>query len=231
MKLMRAAEILIEKIEREYKDDVAAVSLSEARKSGLNVIYPLTNALALLNRDTVKRGRGKLKRELLQMPLVPKDFERLYDVIFATNSVEEIKASIHQLILNTEDLIESETIKYRPVNDFKDQLHGFYEELINYYNKIRHGCEIGDYVTAFYAANEIVGEIEDVMQYTSISATNLPDIIGAYTLSDIQGFLDTVDQHQQAFVSLLEENGVELLIFEDMNALETYMLGGNHEQQ
>lgn len=208
-----------------------AVSLSEARMSGLNVIYPLTNALALLNRDTVKRGRGKLKGELLQMPLVPNDFERLYDVIFATNSVEEIKASIHQLILNTEDLIESETIKYRPINDFKDQLHGFYEELINYYNKIRRGCEIGDYVTAFYAANEIVGEIEDVMQYTSISATNLPDIIGAYTLSDIQGFLDTVDQHQQAFVSLLEENGVELLVFEDMNAFERYMLGGNHEQQ
>lgn len=195
-KFIDKSKKVFDQVYKHYFHLEQSVTLTEARKSGLNVIYPLTNALALLNRDTVKRGRGKLKGELLQMPLVSEEFEGLYDIIFETNSVEEIKKTIHQLIRNTEDLIESELVKHRSINAFKDQLHGFYEEIINYYNKIRRGCEIQDYVTAFYAAHEIVSEIEDVMQYTNISLDNLPDLVRAYNLSDMENFLDVVDNHE-----------------------------------
>jgi hypothetical protein len=197
--------------------------ISSARKHGINVIFTLTYALALLNRDTIKRGRGKLKSEIMSMNLVPEDFELNYDVIFDKSSLTEIKEASMSLIQSTETLLKSEEQKLLESRDFKDQLDGFYEELINFYNKINHGCEVGDYVTAFYAAAEIENEIDDVLEPTGQNSKQLPDMIGAYDPNYISGFLSIVEVHQKAFEKMLADNGVKLKTFQNMDDLEQFL--------
>jgi hypothetical protein len=200
-----------------------ATDLTSVRRHGINVIFSLTYALALLNKETVKRGRGKLKKEILAMPLVPKDFERHYDVIFESKDLGAIKSASRHLVSNMEELLSNEETKQIEPVEFKEQLHGFYEELINFYNKIHHGCETGDYVTAFYAANEIASEIDDVLTGTGISSSQLPDLVGAFDTNDINKFLEVADEHQKAFVALLENGGVSIRTFKDFDALEAYL--------
>ena len=160
----------------------------------------------------------------MSMSLFPNDFELNYDVIFEKNSLAEIKGASRALIKSTEALLKSEEQKLIESIDFKDQLDGFYEELINFYNKINHGCEIGDLVTAFYAAAEIENEIDDVLEPTGKNSKQLPDMVGTYDPNNISGFLATVEIHQRAFEKMLADNGVKLKTFKDIDDLEQFLL-------
>lgn len=201
-----------------------SIDLTSVRRHGLNVIFSLTYALALLNKETVKRGRGKLKKEIMAMSLVPREFERHYDVIFESKDPDAIKNASKHLVRNMEELLSSEEKRHIEPVDFKEQLDGFYEELINFYNKIHHGCETGDYVTAFYAANEIANEIEDVLKGTGVSGSQLPDLVGAYDTENIKSFIEVANEHQKAFVALLENGGVSIRTFKDFEALEHHLI-------
>lgn len=198
---------------------------SEARKHGIRFLFALTHALALLNRDTVKRGRGKLKGELLAMPLVPTDFERHYDVFFESMEVSALQKAATALLRNMEALLRAQEAAWRAPVEAREALQGFYEELINFYNKIQHGVETGDRVTALYAAHEIMEEVDDVLQGTGLSAEDLPDLREAYDPEDVSAFLRCAKDHQKAFEGLLKAQGVPLRIFSDMEELERFLLG------
>lgn len=202
-----------------------AKDLATARKHGIRFLFALTHALALLNRDTVKRGRGKLKGELLAMPLVPIDFERHYDAFFQGVELPVLQNAATALLRNMETLLHSEAEALQAPVDAREALQGFYEELINYYNKIRHGVETGDGVTALYAAHEIMEEVEAVLQGTGLSAKDLPDLRRAYDPQDMTAFLQCAMDHQKAFEALLEAQDVPLRVFADMEALERFLLG------
>lgn len=62
-----------------------AYNLYDARIGAIGIIKDVAYAVALLNRDTIKRGRGKLKEEILAMPLVPDQFSSLYDRVFESS--------------------------------------------------------------------------------------------------------------------------------------------------
>lgn len=196
--------------------------LFEVRRLGLGIIYLLAWSLALLNRTTIKRGRGKLKTEILNMVLSPDNFENEYDLIFDSNNIYEVKKSIHNLIINTENLISREETKIRETFNFKDQLNGFYEELINNYNKIYHACEAGDHVTVLFAASEIEQEIEDAFSGTGVSIDDLTKLVDKFNKDDLYNFIKTAELHQKSFEDLLKNKGVEIRIFKDFEELEEY---------
>lgn len=196
--------------------------LSEVRKLGISIINSLAWSLALLNKTTIKRGRGKLKSEIMEMALLPDNFEVTYDVIFESNSIDDVKKSIYNLMLNTEELIsgvERSTIK-RP--DFRDQLNGFYEELINNYNKIYHSCEIGDHVTALFAAAEIEQEIEDIFSGTGVSPNELPELVDQFHKNDLLNYIKTAEHHQKSLEEFLKQRGVEIRRFKSFEELEEF---------
>ena len=196
--------------------------LTSVRKHALGVSFAVTNAIALINCDTVKRGRGKLKAELLAMPHVPVGFEAHYDVLFESTDVHAIKNAAKQLILETDHLIEQVRRAYDHDHPEKvtEKLAGLYEELINFYNKIEHGIAVNDYVTVFYAANEIVIELEDVFSGTGILLSALPDIVGLFDLNDMEAYGMYVKEHQKLLVDLLKENGVEINVYQDFDELK-----------
>ena len=222
-KFIRKAEEQLDRAYKTYFKLLKAENISEARMHAMGIIFSLTYGLALLNRDTVKRGRGKLKKEIMSMALVPKDFPVLYDTVFTNNNVEEINEAYGKLISNTEELIKEARNKEMKLDSFKDKLTGFYEELINFYNKIHHACEIGDTYTALFAAVEITYEIDEFFNGTEVSSKQLPDIVGAYDAKNTEGFLKVVDEHQKKLVELLQGKGVEICEFRDFEEFEEYL--------
>lgn len=196
--------------------------LISARKKAISIAFSVTNAIALLNKNTVKRGRGKLKGELLSMPLLPQNFEKNYDVLFESADICEIKAAMKALIEATSNLVGETRDNYDASNPetVKEKLAGFYEELINFYNKITHGIEVKDYVTVFYAANEIMIELEDVFSGTGVSLEVLPDIVGSYDLNNMDAYGKIVEAHQRELEALLVAEGVMVTVYRDLDELE-----------
>lgn len=163
-----------------------AENIIDARKYTIEIIQIITYALALLNGDTIKRGRGKLKQEILNMPLAPVDFSKLYDTVFTDKDIDTIKKAYGQLIKNTELLILREKEKMSELVSFSSALNGFYEEMINSYNKIYHSYETNDAVTALFASVELTSEIEQVMKNTGVSSKNLPDLVKAFDSNNLE---------------------------------------------
>lgn len=215
-----------EKLDGAYKDYFklsGARTFYDACIYGIGIMYTVTYALALLNCITVKRGRGKLKQEILNMPLIPDNFSALYDAAFGVKDIGTLSDIYRKLIDNTESLIFGEEQKYKKSSPIADVLKGFYEESINFYNKIYHACETGDKVTALFASVELTCEIKDVLKGTDISPKILPDIISAYDPDNLNHLALSVKNHQAKFVELLTENGVVIRKFKGFNELKSYL--------
>lgn len=193
--------------------------LSDARRFGIDVIYAVTNAIALFNLDTVKRGRGKLKKEILAMALVPPEFDRLYDSVFRSNDIELIKCDIVQLFEDTKSYFESK----RMVHSFKDCFQDFYEELINSYNKIGRAVEINDAQTCLFVAVEIDLELAPTLTRAGLDLSVLPNLVEAYRSDDLTTFGEAAKAHQNALEEILIENGVALRKFNDEMALRQFL--------
>lgn len=157
------------------------------------------------------------------MPLVPKGFPEHYDTVFESKDTQEIREACGQLIQTTQDMALNEKDRLRTPASFSDNLDGFYEELINFYNKIYHACEVGDNYTALFAATEIMEEIEDAFTGTGVSPKQLPDIVGAFDPQDTEHFLEVVKAHQEEFVGLLQSKGVQFKVLRDFDELEALM--------
>lgn len=197
-------------------------SIKEVRQEAVNIIYASTYAIALLNQETVKRGRGKLKSEIMTMKLIPKDFERLYDTVFVSKDLSQIKKNYQVLIQNTEALIykvEKETLELAPV---VDPLTHLYEEMINCYNKIYRACDINDTVTPLFAAVELMNELEAAFEGTKGSSDGLNDLISFYDPEDLHAFRLEAEKHQLALEALLESYGVPIQRFSDFDELDNY---------
>lgn len=215
-----------EKLNGAYKDYFKlcnAQTVSDAGIYAIGIIYTVTYALALLNGITVKRGRGKLKQEILNMPLIPENFSELYDAAFTVSDIGKLRDTYGKLINNTEVLILRERKKYSKTVPFSDALNGFYEEIINFYNKIYHACEAGDKVTAFFASVELTCEIESVLKGTDVSPKLLPDIISAYDPENLSRLASMARRHQIKFVELLTAKGVNIRQFNSFDELETFL--------
>lgn len=222
-RFIRKAQEQLDQTYKSYFKLLNAENLSEVRLYAMGIIFSLTYAIALLNRTTVKRGRGKLKKEIMDMPLVPKDFPSLYDTVFVSSDIAEIKNAYGQLISNMEELILNEQAKEMEPVSFADKLDGYYEEMINFYNKIYRACEIGDTYTALFAAVELTHEFEDAFSGTGVSPKQLPDIVGAFDPENTERFLELVHEHESQLVELFRSKDIKIRVFRDFEELEEYM--------
>lgn len=220
--IYKASEKLNE-VYKVYWKHLNANIISDARKYAIGIIYTITYALALLNRITVKRGRGKLKQEILNMPLVPEGFSELYDTVFTTSDIDAFKKAYGQLIKNTESLISREKEKISEKVSFAGALNGFYEEMINFYNKIYHACETRDAVTALFASVELTNDIDKALKDIGVSSKHLPDLVGAFDPNNLEPLVSAAQNHQAGFVELLTANGVNIREFASFDDLKAYL--------
>lgn len=223
MKFIRKAAENLDRAYKNYYRLCGARDFGSAGVYAVGILYTLTFSIALLNGITVKRGRGKLKREILNMPLLPDRFSELYDAVFEAGDAGALSGLCRELIGNTEDLILREERKYRKPAAFADALNGFYEESVNFYNKIYHACETGDKTAALFAGVELTCEIKDAFSDTDVSPGILPDIIGAYDPENLGLLASAARDHQNKFTSLLTANGVSVRRFKGFGELKEYL--------
>lgn len=187
------------------------------------MIYGISDVLALLNHTPIKRGRGKLKEEIMNMPLVPQQFSELYDTAFFSRDINVIKQAYAELFENTRTLFIEEHAKSAELHSFIEILSGFYEELISAYNKIYHACEIEDPVTALFASAELTNAIEQAFGDTGVSSADLLDLVAAYDPDNLSELCRAAHEHQNIFEKILKTNGVTLREFKDFNDLEAFL--------
>lgn len=214
-----------EKIKDVYKIFFAiknCSNISEIRKHLIEFIYIISFVLAELNCITIKRGRKYLKQEILAMPIIPKNFSELYDNLFLSSDINKLKEIIDELIIDISKLIENQQKDINSKIQFNQAFNGWYEEMIQSYNKIYHACEIGDIYTPLFASVEFTAEIEELFSKIGISPV-LPDIVGAYDPNNLNKIAKTAKKHQEQFVQLLIDNGIQIKTFNDFKELGIYL--------
>jgi len=208
---------ILESLYGDYFKIAHGGDLSETRKAAIGIINKTAFLLAEINFTYIKRGRKHLKNEIMSMRNVPDNFENIYEKIFAEKDNEKLKKLLYTLICNTEKLFPKE----KP-ETFSDTFGGFYEEMIQHYNKIYHACDSGDIYTPLYAASELASEIEELFDRCRCAHT-LPDMAGAYDPDDLQKIKAAAKKHQEAFVNILADNGLTPRTFRDMDELKKFL--------
>jgi hypothetical protein len=192
------------------------------RLQAVKIIYTLTEVISLANHTYIKRGRKHLKSEILAMKYVPKNFEKLYDSFFLENSPTKVIRIITRMIRETKIMLENLNV-YTKQKSFKENMQGFYEEIVNNYNKIDRACEINDHVTALLAAAEINIEMEWAFQDTEEIIEILPGMLPAYDAKDLTKFIERAKLHHNTFLKLLDRYGVEIRHFANFDGLKDYL--------
>ncbi len=199
-----------------------ADTLSQTRYDAIQIIYGLTFALALLNQTPIKRGRGKLLGEILSMPYIPNDFAESYTTVFNSKDVNVIKNAVNHLVTATQSLVDERWFHLID-QSYSSEAQGFYEELINNYNKIERATQIGDHVTALFAAAEINHEIDDIIAHRGVSLSDLPNMLEAYDPVDLNRLYECSKAHQQKLVEILTKHNVSINVLKDINELKTFL--------
>lgn len=199
-----------------------STDLAEVRGLAIKAIYTLSFALARLNRRPIARGRKLLKQELLAMPLVPQDFEALYDTAFTAKTPGEIAEAFDRLVGNTARLIEKQREGTAKAIPFGRLFGGFYEEMVQSYNKIYHACQVGDRVTPLFAAAEFEDETRQLFRQAGV-APNLPSMVAAYDPDDLAKIEACAREHQRQFEALLQKHGVPVRRFETFDQFQAFL--------
>ncbi|TNF09584.1 MAG: hypothetical protein EP317_00600 [Bacillota bacterium] len=197
-----------------------ADNLSEVRKEGIKLLYLVTEVIAMYHQVPVKRGRKHLKSEMNNLHSLPKGFNELYEAVFTSKDLKFIKCNFQELILRMESWFHEKTVT--KITPFEIQAHGFYEEIINNYNKIERACSINDYYTALFAAAEIEFEFEWLFKDTDVKK-DLPDLLAYYHKDHLNDFLIKAKEHHEALLNLLNAHNVPILTFQTFDEFTTYL--------
>jgi predicted nucleotidyltransferase len=213
------AKAILGNIYAEYFRLININDLPTIRKSIIGIIYDLSNLLVEINGKPIKRIRKYQKQEILSMDLIPEDFGIIYDKLFVEKDINVIKELLHKLIINTEKIINKPDSKNE---SFKDLFSGFYEEMIQHYNKIYYACDVGDIYTPLYASVELTEEIEKLFVECNC-IYKLPDMVGEYDSKNLNKIKKAAERHQIEFIKILKENGINITEFNNINELKEYL--------
>ena len=200
-----------------YFDIVYSNNIIEVRDSIIGIIYVLSSALASLNCTSIKRIRKYFEKEISGMILKPKNFDILYNNLFKEQDVNIIKENLYALIKNTEKLFED-----MEKGSFIKNFNGFYEEMIQHYNKIYHACDIGDIYTPLYASVELTNSINTLLKKSN-SSYDLPDMIGTYDPNNLNIIKEKAKIHQNYFENILKKEGIKIRAFKNINELKDFL--------
>jgi hypothetical protein len=219
---IKYAEYLTNNIYKIYYNLLKCNTVTEGRYYIIEFFYWFSFILSEINGIEIKKGRKFLKEESLTMPLVPKSFETLFDKLFFSNDISEIKQYIDTLFSELLIIIEDQKKKYMGQIPFTQAFDGWYEEMAQHYNKIYHAVETGDIYTTLFASVEYCKELNGL--FKNINYTNdLPDMVSVYNPNDLAKIGTMAKQHQLQFEKILQKNNIQVRRFNDINELKEYL--------
>jgi hypothetical protein len=219
---VRHAEELSNNLYKIYYKIQKGTTMTDLRYCIIDFLFWLSFILAELNGVLIKKGRKYLKEELLSMPVVPRDLEVMYDTLFYSTNIPEIKGCLITLIDELLIIIKEQKEVYATTNLFDRVFAGWYEEMIQSYNKIYHACEINDIYTPLFASVQYVDEMDEMFTETGYKSF-LPDIVGYYDPNDLSKINKIAKEHQHQFEKILSQNNVKVKRIKDFKELREYL--------
>lgn len=184
----------------------------------VKVLYILTETLALLNKQAIKRGRSYLKDEILSMKLIPTHFSVDYDRLFMEDDPKIIQETLLRMIHEIKALVYPK----QALKSLSQEGEGFYEEIINFYNKIEHAYETHDPVLALFAAAEINLELHEILGDTELDIDALPKMLENYHPKHLDTLYQLSLKHKEMLKHMLNSHGVNIKEFDDMDDLKKH---------
>ena len=216
-KFKKTGEDTLKDAYKYYFDIVHSENIIEIRNSIIGVIYVLSSALASLNCTTIKRIRKYFGKEISEMEIKPENFEFLYKKLFIEKENKILKETLYTLIKNTEKLFED-----TENGSFNHYFNGYYEEMIQHYNKIYHGSETNEIYTPLFAAVELTDSINKLL-LKSKSSYKLPDMIEAYDPDNLSKIKERAKVQQEYFEGILKKEGVKIRSFNNIEELKGFL--------
>lgn len=195
-------------------------NISEIRNEIIGFIYMISEVLSLINCKNIKRQRKHFKSEIMRMENIPSNFERSFDTLFSSNDIQEIKEEINYLTNETRKIIDQKT-KNSDSKSFKEVFNGWYEEMIQHYNKIYYACNTDDNQNALFATVELDYSLNSNFDRIGI-LPDLPKMVDAYDPNDLKKLKIVVQEHQKKFEELLAQNDIEILKFDNVEKFKEY---------
>jgi hypothetical protein len=219
---VRHAEELSNNLYKIYYKVQKSNTITDLRYCIIDFLTWLSFILAEINGVLIKKGRKYLKEELLSMPIIPRNLEVMYDTLFYSINVSEVKECLNTLIDEIIMIIKDQKELYAKTNSFDKIFTGWYEEMIQYYNKIYHACEINDIYTPLFASVQYVDEMNGMFGETGYKS-HLPDIVGHYDPKYLSKINKITKEHQEQFENILSENKVKIKRIKDFEELKKYL--------
>jgi hypothetical protein len=219
---VRHAEELSNNLYKIYYKIQKNSALTDLRYCIIDFLFWLSFISAEINGVSIKKGRKYLKEELLSMPIIPKNLEAMYDTLFYSINAPEVKECLNTLIDETLMMIKDQKELYVKTNSFDKIFTGWYEEMIQYYNKIYHACKINDIYTPLFASVQYVTEMNGMFGETGYK-DHLPDIVSHYDPKDLSKINKITKEHQEQFENILSENNIKIRRINDFKELKEYL--------
>ncbi|NGZ77728.1 nucleotidyltransferase domain-containing protein [Saccharibacillus alkalitolerans] len=143
-----------------------AKPLSGYRLRAFEVMAPLFEAIALLNRTYLRKGWGKNLTQLYDLPIRPNDLEPTVGTILRSADTREIVEGCERLADAVKLLISERRRSLQPPTaDYAKRGAGFFEEFKGLLDKVQTACERQDYELAFFAAVHAESELNGFLVF------------------------------------------------------------------
>jgi predicted nucleotidyltransferase len=195
-------------------------NLTKIQEEIIGFMYEISELLSLINCKSLKRQRKHFKDEILGMENIPDNFIKYYNVLFTSTQITEIRAAINYLTIETAKILDKHSEKIEK-ESFKDVFDGWYEEMIQHYNKIYYSCDIDDYQNALFASVELIYAFDRNFKRIGINP-ELPNIVDVYDYKNLCKLKKATQDHQTKFEELLVNNDINILKFNDIEEFRKY---------
>jgi hypothetical protein len=207
---IRYADIMLEKS-----------SISKDRENLGNILIDLSDCLFLLNGKYLKYGIKHHLSEIKALKIIPKNFIKLYNQVFSTNSSIKIKTIASQLIKGIEKEIFSIKEKLEKKHSFKNILPGFYEEASSLWNKIYKACDDKNKELAFFAGLSLQKDLDTVLNILGVKKINF---MNSYHSNDLLNYKNKTRLAEKRFLKLLKLHNIPIKTFKNIDEFKRFIL-------
>ncbi len=195
--------------------------------------------IAMINGRCFKRSMGKELKSVYQYEKLPEGFENLVESIINEADVDVLIENCRTLLLDVKELMNSEEKIYSLKEPYPTLFEGYYEELKSTLNKVIRACDEKDAHTVYFRALSIQEETSlfmakaeqglwyegtDHYQKYREGYDRLIDIdlISPAITRDYDLMKKRIHEFDLVFKTFLESKGVELIIYDSLDAFEAY---------
>lgn len=233
--LMRAAATLKDAyaLEENVRRAARQADTAAVRREAISILTVVLTALAFINQTYYHAGWGANFTEVFALPKTPEGLETTVEDLLGGREPEGLVTAAERLIEGVRDLLLSEWEALPGKRPSADSMKGYYEEAKSSFNKINAACRAGDWKTALLTLKSVEDDVRYLLQVVEAGKA-LPGPFAAFECDGAirkRGLLHTdlafcnpdsariqaaSEALEQALVSFLEDEDVELRIFVTM---------------